>query len=74
MDNTCCGYCYAPDHIVPPANQAAIVTDHQVDLCESADSACHGPGRAVMCFRPSCGAGETPHCGGGRCCATCMTR
>merc|ERR1719215_618336 len=74
-DDTCCGYCWAPDHVV--AADRHVVTEYNatgnaVDQCESAPSACKGPSpTAVRCFVPSCKAGHAPHCAPGACCAKC---
>merc|ERR1719487_1889489 len=46
-DDTCCGYCYAEDHVV--AADRHVVTEFNatgfvVDYCEGAPSICSGPG------------------------------
>jgi DNA repair exonuclease SbcCD ATPase subunit len=75
VDNTCCGYCWAPDHVVPADRHAVVAanaTGLAVDQCESAPSFCKGPGsNAVRCFQPNCREGAAPHCGPGACCAAC---
>merc|ERR1719271_1186224 len=75
-DNTCCGYCWAPDHVVAVDRHVATVfnsTGFAVEQCESAPSTCTGPGaNAVRCFKPSCREGEKPHCAPGACCHKCV--
>merc|ERR1719158_1565636 len=76
MDDTCCGYCWAPDHAIPLDRHAGIKynsTGMVVDQCESAPSFCKAPAAEipVRCFQPSCRVGESPHCGSGACCAMC---
>eukprot|EP00928_Gymnodinium_smaydae_P044494 TRINITY_DN2967_c0_g1_i1.p1 TRINITY_DN2967_c0_g1~~TRINITY_DN2967_c0_g1_i1.p1 ORF type:complete len:150 (+),score=15.61 TRINITY_DN2967_c0_g1_i1:53-502(+) len=75
MDDTCCGYCWAPDHVVAADRHVATAynsTGNAVEQCEGAPSTCKGPGvNAVRCFAPSCRAGEKPHCAPGACCAKC---
>ena len=75
VDNTCCGYCWAPDHVVPADRHAVVAvnaTGLVVDQCESAPSFCKGPGsNAVRCFQPNCREGAKPHCAPGSCCAAC---
>jgi len=74
-DNTCCGYCYAPDHVVPYDRHAVVAvnaTGYVVDYCDSAPSTCKSPGaNAVRCFKPACKEGEKAHCAPGNCCAAC---
>mmetsp|Transcript_141168 Transcript_141168/g.393417 ORF Transcript_141168/g.393417 Transcript_141168/m.393417 type:complete len:152 (-) Transcript_141168:205-660(-) len=78
VDGTCCGYCWAPDHVV--AADRHIVVEHNatgfaVEQCESAPSTCRGPGtNVVRCFKPSCRVGDMPHCAAGACCPICTTR
>jgi len=78
VDNTCCGYCWAPDHAV--VNDRHQVTKYNatgfaIDQCEGAPSTCKGPGtNAVRCFKPNCRAGDVPHCNPDSCCAMCTTR
>ena len=46
-DGTCCGYCWAPDHVVPADRHVATAfnsTGFAVEQCESAPSTCKGPG------------------------------
>merc|ERR1719235_2654230 len=78
VDATCCGYCYAPDHVVSVDRHVVVkynATGFAVDQCESAPSTCKGPGpTAVRCFKPSCRAGDTPTCSPNACCAACATR
>eukprot|EP00929_Paragymnodinium_shiwhaense_P041887 TRINITY_DN2174_c0_g6_i1.p2 TRINITY_DN2174_c0_g6~~TRINITY_DN2174_c0_g6_i1.p2 ORF type:complete len:146 (+),score=24.45 TRINITY_DN2174_c0_g6_i1:172-609(+) len=75
VDNTCCGYCWAPDHVVPADRHAVVqynATGNAVAQCDSAPSTCKGPGAtAVRCFRPSCRAGSEPHCAPNACCPAC---
>ena len=76
MDDTCCGYCWAPDHAIPLDRHVGIAynsTGMAVEQCESAPSHCKAPVAEipVRCFKPSCRAGEAPHCGAGACCAMC---
>jgi len=71
-DNTCCGYCWAPDHVVALDRHTAINSPYKSDAaCESAPSSCRGPGPVASCFMPSCRAGEAPHCAPGACCPRC---
>mmetsp|Transcript_30669 Transcript_30669/g.95323 ORF Transcript_30669/g.95323 Transcript_30669/m.95323 type:complete len:147 (+) Transcript_30669:41-481(+) len=78
VDGTCCGYCWAPDHVVAADRHVAVAynaTGFAVEQCEGAPSTCRGPGvNAVRCFRPSCRAGDAPHCAPGACCPICTTR
>jgi len=78
VDNTCCGYCYAPDNKVSVDRHKVVAPGalgFAVDQCEGAPSSCKGPGPSVVrCFKPSCRAGDVPNCGGGACCAACATR
>mmetsp|Transcript_72804 Transcript_72804/g.213373 ORF Transcript_72804/g.213373 Transcript_72804/m.213373 type:complete len:147 (+) Transcript_72804:73-513(+) len=78
VDGTCCGYCWAPDHVVAADRHAVVeynATGFAVQQCESAPSTCRGPGaNAVRCFKPSCRAGDTVHCAAGACCPMCTTR
>merc|ERR1719405_87956 len=66
VDKTCCGYCYAPDHVVPADRHKVVEfnsTGLAVEHCEGAPSTCSGPGaNAVRCFKPTCRAGDTPNC------------
>merc|ERR1719359_520997 len=75
-NNTCCGYCWAPDHKVAVDRHTAVgynSTGFAVDQCDSAPSTCTGPGaNAVRCFKPSCREGEEPHCAPGACCHKCV--
>mmetsp|Transcript_31679 Transcript_31679/g.94109 ORF Transcript_31679/g.94109 Transcript_31679/m.94109 type:complete len:146 (+) Transcript_31679:84-521(+) len=77
-DGTCCGYCWAPDHVVPADRHVATAfnsTGFAVEQCESAPSTCKGPGAAaVRCFKPSCRPGSQPNCAPGACCAMCAAR
>jgi len=77
-DNTCCGYCYAPDHVVPYDSHVAIgvnSTGYVVDYCDSAPSTCKSPGaNAVRCFKPACKEGQEAHCAPNACCAACAPR
>merc|ERR1719261_1684746 len=72
---TCCGYCWAPDHVIAVDRHSAVAYNSSgfaVELCESAPSSCSGPGaNAVRCFKPSCREGEEPHCAPGACCEKC---
>merc|ERR1719261_217589 len=74
-DQTCCGYCWAPDHVIAVDRHSVTAFNSSgfaVEHCESAPSTCSGPGvNAVRCFKPSCRAGEEPHCAPGACCAKC---
>ena len=78
MDNTCCGYCWAPDHAVAIDRHVAIPYNSSgmvVEQCDSAPSTCKGPGtNVVRCFKPTCRVGDAPHCGAGACCAMCKGR
>merc|ERR1719482_501373 len=75
VDNTCCGYCYAPDHIVAVDRHVAVPfnsTGNIVAQCESAPSTCKGLGiHPVRCFKPSCRPSDVPHCGPTSCCPIC---
>eukprot|EP00397_Hematodinium_sp_SG-2012_P061269 GEMP01080873.1.p2 GENE.GEMP01080873.1~~GEMP01080873.1.p2 ORF type:complete len:143 (+),score=30.86 GEMP01080873.1:80-508(+) len=71
-DNTCCGYCWAPDHVVSLDRHTASNSPYKTDaVCDSAPSSCRGPGPAASCFQPSCRTGEAPHCSPGACCPRC---
>uniref|UniRef100_A0A7S1RKU1 SREBP regulating gene protein n=1 Tax=Alexandrium catenella TaxID=2925 RepID=A0A7S1RKU1_ALECA len=78
VDGTCCGYCWAPDHAVAADRHVVVeynASGHAVEQCEGAPSTCKGPGvNTVRCFRPSCRAGDAPHCSPGSCCPICTTR
>merc|ERR1719197_517541 len=78
VDKTCCGYCYAPDHVVSVDRHKVVAfnaTGFAVDQCESAPSTCKGPGpTAVRCFKPSCRAGDVPNCSPDACCPACAAR
>merc|ERR1719389_1499525 len=78
VDATCCGYCYAPDHVVSVDRHKVVAfnaTGFAVEQCESAPSTCKGPGPTkVRCFKPSCRAGDTPTCSPDACCPACATR
>merc|ERR1719223_1184293 len=77
-DNTCCGYCYAPDHVVPADRHIATKlnsTGYVVDYCDGAPKTCSSPGaNAVRCFKPACREGDKPNCAPGACCAECAAR
>ena len=77
-DATCCGYCWAPDHVVPLDRHVATAynsTGFIVEQCDSAPSTCKGPGpETVRCFKPSCRVGETTSCAASSCCASCSAR
>lgn len=71
-DETCCGYCWAPDHVVALDRHTAINSPYKSDsMCDSAPSSCRGPGPAASCFTPSCRVGEAPHCAPNACCPRC---
>merc|ERR1719152_720524 len=74
-DSTCCGYCWAPDHIVAADRHVVTAynsTGFAVAQCEGAPSTCKAPSpTAVRCFVPNCRAGNKPHCAPGACCAMC---
>merc|ERR1740130_1003092 len=78
VDETCCGYCWAPDHVVGVDRHKVVKfnsTGFAVEQCESAPSSCKGPGpEAVRCFKPSCRAGDQPGCSPDACCAVCQAR
>merc|ERR1719333_1559759 len=78
VDKTCCGYCWAPDGLVPPARHRVVepnATGFAVEQCVSAPSTCRSPGdNVVRCFKPACRDGDIPHCTPGSCCAMCTTR
>mmetsp|Transcript_69758 Transcript_69758/g.202426 ORF Transcript_69758/g.202426 Transcript_69758/m.202426 type:complete len:147 (+) Transcript_69758:105-545(+) len=78
VDGTCCGYCWAPDHVVAADRHKVVeynATGLVVEQCEDAPSTCKGPGaNMVRCFKPSCREGEMAGCGGGRCCPLCQAR
>mmetsp|Transcript_3660 Transcript_3660/g.4969 ORF Transcript_3660/g.4969 Transcript_3660/m.4969 type:complete len:148 (-) Transcript_3660:84-527(-) len=75
VDGTCCGYCWAPDHVIGVDRHGLTEynsTGNAVEQCEGAPSTCQGPGvNAVRCFTPSCREGETPHCAPTACCPVC---
>merc|ERR1719359_704269 len=76
VDGTCCGYCWAPDHVVSADRHVVVehnATGFAVEHCEDAPSTCSGPS-LVRCFKPTCRAGDAPHCGAGACCPMCTTR
>mmetsp|Transcript_101842 Transcript_101842/g.273443 ORF Transcript_101842/g.273443 Transcript_101842/m.273443 type:complete len:146 (-) Transcript_101842:146-583(-) len=77
-DATCCGYCWAPDHVVAADRHVVTAfnaTGNVIDQCEEAPSTCKGPGaNVVRCFRPSCREGDVPNCSPGSCCPICTTR
>mmetsp|Transcript_57481 Transcript_57481/g.123520 ORF Transcript_57481/g.123520 Transcript_57481/m.123520 type:complete len:140 (-) Transcript_57481:72-491(-) len=70
-DGTCCGYCWAPDHVVGLDRHKATKSMYEADLCDGAPSSCRGPGGDAQCFSPSCDEGYEAHCVPGACCATC---
>jgi len=71
-DSTCCGVCYAPDHVVAiDRHVAGSDAGYRAEMCEGAPSSCLGPGPTAVCFKPSCAAGFAPSCSPGSCCATC---
>merc|ERR1719379_2930676 len=74
-DGTCCGYCYAPDHVVPVDRHVKVpynATGNAVAQCDSAPSTCKSPGvHPVRCFKPSCRVGDSPTCGANACCPRC---
>ena len=71
-DSTCCGICYAPDHVVAiDRHVSGGDAGFRSEMCEGAPSSCLGPGPAAVCFKPSCAAGFEPHCQPAACCATC---
>mmetsp|Transcript_19141 Transcript_19141/g.45088 ORF Transcript_19141/g.45088 Transcript_19141/m.45088 type:complete len:153 (-) Transcript_19141:115-573(-) len=78
VDGTCCGYCWAPDHVVGADRHVVVehnATGFAVEQCEASPSTCRGPGvNVVRCFKPSCRAGDTAHCAPGACCPICTTR
>merc|ERR1719387_1138075 len=78
VDGTCCGYCWAPDHLIAVDRHVAVPynsTGNVVEQCDSAPSVCTGPGtNAVRCFKPSCRVGDVVHCGAGACCPMCTAR
>ncbi len=61
VDGTCCGYCWAPDHLVSADRHKVTefnATGNLIEQCDSAPSECKGPGaNVVRCFKPSCRAG-----------------
>merc|ERR1719150_1400461 len=71
-DGTCCGYCWAPDHIVPLDRHQAFDSPYKTEMCDSAPSNCRAPGGAAACFVPSCRAGYAPRCTSTDCCPTCQ--
>merc|ERR1719473_40271 len=47
VDQTCCGYCWAPDAKVQVDRHQVVefnATGHAIDQCDSAPSHCKGPG------------------------------
>merc|ERR1719316_1644734 len=47
VDGTCCGYCWAPDHLIAVDRHVAVPynsTGNVVEQCDSAPSVCSGPG------------------------------
>merc|ERR1719188_144726 len=78
VDNTCCGYCWAPDHEVAADRHRVTefnATGLVVAQCDAAPSTCRGPGvNNVRCFKPNCRGGDVPNCSPGACCPMCTTR
>ena len=78
VDNTCCGYCYAPDHVVPADRHVATAynsTGYVTEYCDGAPKTCSSPGNnPVRCFKPACREGDKPNCAPGACCAECAAR
>mmetsp|Transcript_35777 Transcript_35777/g.57004 ORF Transcript_35777/g.57004 Transcript_35777/m.57004 type:complete len:142 (+) Transcript_35777:65-490(+) len=78
VDQTCCGYCWAPDHEVNVDRHVVVAynaTGFAVEQCESAPSTCKGPSpTAVRCFKPNCRAGDVPNCAPDACCPMCTAR
>lgn len=73
-DDTCCGYCWAPDHIVPLDRHQPFDSPHKTDGCPGAPKFCNGPGPAATCFTQPCKASEDLHCGPTDCCGRCQKR
>mmetsp|Transcript_96666 Transcript_96666/g.181758 ORF Transcript_96666/g.181758 Transcript_96666/m.181758 type:complete len:138 (-) Transcript_96666:62-475(-) len=74
MDATCCGYCWAPDHVTALDRHKAVPynsTGFAVAMCDSAPATCTGPASTARCFKPSCKPGQVAHCAPGSCCASC---
>merc|ERR1719359_870319 len=72
-DGSCCGTCFAPDHVVALDRHFAIDSPYKMDTqCDGAPSFCKGPGPAAVCFQPSCAAGFKAHCAPGECCPKCV--
>jgi len=71
QDGTCCGYCWAPDHVVAPMYRSPLdgpsefVTDKR---CPEAPRHCLG----AKCFKPNCPVGMEPRCDTGACCFSCL--
>eukprot|EP00971_Amphidinium_carterae_P050882 1002099-Amphidinium_carterae.1 len=62
LDATCCGYCWAEDHVIAVDRHQVTeynATGHAIEMCESASapSTCKAPGPEVRCFKPQCRAG-----------------
>mmetsp|Transcript_73886 Transcript_73886/g.138062 ORF Transcript_73886/g.138062 Transcript_73886/m.138062 type:complete len:149 (+) Transcript_73886:90-536(+) len=77
VDGTCCGYCYAEDHVIAVDRHQVTeynATGFAIEQCESAPSTCKAPGPEVRCFKPQCRAGDAPHCAPGSCCPMCSGR
>jgi len=71
MDESCCGYCWAPHHIVPTTHRA-FASEHTVEGCAEAPKFCSGPGPVVQCYKQPCEANEKLHCGPTDCCGKCV--
>jgi len=76
MDDTCCGYCWAPDSKVAlDRHRAGGSMGHTIEQCERAPAYCRGPGPSkVKCFKTSCIAGEEATCADDTCCPRCKAR
>lgn len=76
MDETCCGYCWAPDSKVAlDRHRAGSSMGFAIEQCERAPAYCRGPGPSqVKCFKTSCVAGEEATCADGSCCPSCTRR
>lgn len=69
QDGTCCGYCGAPDHVVPRVDGSTGEPSPYLkeEKCPGAPVHCRG----AKCFEPSCPAGNEPKCDPGACCYSC---
>ena len=68
-DSTCCGICYAPDHVVAIDRHTALAggSPYAADVSVNAPGTCAG----VKCFTPVCKPGQAVGHVPGACCDSC---